>query len=381
MSKLFDPLTIGQITISNRIGLSPMSLYAAQDGAPGTIEPVHYGARAIGGSAMILTGTAAVLPEGRITPADPGLWDDSQIAGHAAIVRTIRAGGGVPGVQIGHAGRKASTTVPWLGGRPKSDGRSLTQAEGAWQTVGPTAAPYGADKTHIPHALDEAGIQRTINGFADAARRADAAGYEVLEIHAAHGYLLHAFLSPVTNRRYDAWNGALGARMRLLRAVIRAVDAAWPATKALALRMPVEDFHDGGLTVADGIAIAGMAASEGVHMVDLMSFGAVAPGAAVPWETPFTRHHARSIKTAVPHLVVAGSAQSAPGFDTDPESVADLVEAGDMDLVLLGRQLLADPHWPAKAATRLGDDRGQLPPRYEHWLTGRSGGKAMADAA
>ncbi|MEM9012501.1 MAG: oxidoreductase [Pseudomonadota bacterium] len=381
MASLFDPISLGALSIRNRVGLSPMSIYAATDGAPGAVEPVHYGARAIGGAGLVFTGTAAVTPEGRITPNDPGLWSDALVPGHRAIAEAIRAGGGTPAVQIGHAGRKASTTVPWRGGAPKSDGRSLTAAEGAWQTMAPTARPYGGDKNHTPEALDEAGIERIIQAFAHAAARANAAGYEVLEVHGAHGYLIHAFLSPISNRRDDAWGGDLNRRIRFAREILRAVRRAWPAEKPLAFRMPVEDFHDGGLTLEDGIAVAAMARDAGVDLVDLMSFGGVAPGADVPWTEPFTRTHARAVRAAVPGLSIAISAQTAPDFKTNPAIVNGLVASGDADLVLLGRQLLADPHWPANAATALGDDRLQLPPRYEHWLTGRAGGEAPATAA
>ncbi len=378
MSKLFDQLTLKSSTLANRIGMSPMSIYAAQNGVPGTIEPIHYGARAVGGAGLVFTGTAAVAPEGRITPNDPGLWCDPQISGHRAITDAVREGGGVPGVQIGHAGRKASTTVPWRGGLPKADGRSLTAAEGAWQTVGPTALTYGGDKTHTPKELDDVGIAGIVEAFGDAARRADTAGYDILEIHGAHGYLIHSFLSPIANQRQDRWGGEFDRRISFAREVIRTVRSVWPIEKPLSLRMPVEDFHEGGLTLEDATKIAKMARAEGVDIVDLMSFGGIAHGADVPWDQPFTRHHAQAIRAAVPDLAIAISAQTAPDFKTNPALLDGLVASGDVDLILLGRQLLADPHWPVNAAAALGDSRLQLPPRYEHWLTGRSGDQELA---
>lgn len=371
MAHLFNPLLIRGVTLRNRVGLSPMSMYSAQDGRSGTFEPIHYGARAMGGAGLVFTGTAAVLPEGRITPGDPGLWSDAQIAPLASVAEAIRLNGGTPGIQIGHAGRKASTTIPWLGGDPKSDGRSLTKAEGAWQTFGPIAEAYGGNKIHVPTALDEAGIARIVTAFADAARRADEAGFEVLELHAAHGYLLHSFYSPITNRRTDALGGDLEGRTRLTREVIRAVRAVWPATKPLALRLAMDDFHSGGWTPEDGVALARMAVAEGVDILDPMSFGGIADGGAPDWGRNFTADHAQVLKAALPKVVVVGSAQTAPGFQTDPDAIEALVVDGPFDAVLLGRQLLADPNWPAKAANVLGDDRLLLPANYEHWLTGR----------
>lgn len=371
MSKLFDPLTIRGVTLRNRVGLSPMSMYSATEGHSGPFDSIHYGARAMGGAGLVLTGTVAVLPKGRITPGDPGLWTDTQIVPLTQVADAIRAGGGTPGIQIGHAGRKAATTIPWQGGAPKSDGRSLTDAEGAWPTVGPMAEAYGGDKTSVPTALDEEGVTRIIAAFAEAAGRADRAGFEVLELHAAHGYLLHSFYSPLTNRRRDDWGGSLKPRLRLTREVIRAVRAVWPGHKPLALRFAMDDFHENGWRPGDGLVLAKMALAEGVGILDPMSFGAIAVGGAPDWRRNFTVDHAALLKAELPSAIVLGSAQTAPDFATDPAVVEALLADGPFDAILLGRQLLADPHWPAKAAKALGDDRLLLPPQYEHWLTGR----------
>ncbi|GAB5415268.1 MAG: NADH:flavin oxidoreductase/NADH oxidase [Congregibacter sp.] len=373
MPSLFDPLTIGKMRVSNRIGVSPMSMYSSLDGHPSDFESFHYGSLSIGGASLIFTGTSAIAPNGRISPSDPGLWSDEHIDSHKKIITAIQVGEGTPAVQIGHAGRKASTTVPWLGGPPKAEGRSLMSEEGAWQTVAPSALPFGGDKTHLPAELDDAEIEDIIAAFGNAADRAARAGYELLEIHGGHGYLMQQFLSPIANKRTDGWGGSLENRMRFAREVIRSVRKCWPSEKPISLRMPVEDFHDGGLMVSDGVNIAKMAQEEGVDMIDLNSFGGIAVGGQVPWGTPFTRGHARAIKEALPELLIAGSAQTAPDFNTSPQELTAVVDSGDFDFVLLGRQLLADPHWPVKAAVVLGDDRLQRPRQYEHWLTGRGG--------
>ncbi len=372
MSKLFDPLVIRGVTIRNRIGMSPMSMYASRDGIVGDFDLVHYSTRAIGGAGLIISGTAAVAPEGRITPADPGLWNDAQASAARSVVEAIRRAGGTAGVQIGHAGRKASTIVPWRGGEAKRDGRSLTVAEGAWPTVGPSEGAFGGDKTHTPHELTHAEIDAIIGRFGDAARLADQAGYELLELHGSHGYLMHSFYSPIANKRTDQWGGSFDNRIRLTMEIIRTVRRVWPDHKPLGLRMAPEDFHTGGWTLEDAIALAGRAHAEGVDLVDAMTFGAVAWGGDVPWAENFTRRHTKALKAALPSLFVTGSTQTAPGFATDPKAVEELVTLGDMDLVLLGRQLLAEPYWPARAATAVGDERLILPANYEHWLSGRS---------
>lgn len=377
MAKIFDPITIGDVTIRNRVGLSPMSMYSARDGEAEAFNAIHYGARAFGGAGLVFTGTSAVAPEGRITPGDPGLWDDGHIAAQKAIVDAIHLGGGVAGVQIGHAGRKASTSIPWRGGPPKGEGRGLAADEGGWQTIAPSAIAFGAERPHTPREMTVAEIEQTIDAFADAARRADQAGYDVLELHGGHGYLIESFHSPVTNQRTDEWGGALENRLRFPLAVIKAVRKVWPSGKPLALRFAMEDFGR-AWTMEDAITFAKSAQDEGVALFDPMSFGGIAPGTEVPWTENFTARHAKQLKAALPDAVVAISAQTAPEFETTAESVEALLDDGAADIVLLGRQLLADPNWPARAAAKLGDDRLLLPNQYEHWLTWGSG---AADAA
>jgi 2,4-dienoyl-CoA reductase-like NADH-dependent reductase (Old Yellow Enzyme family) len=378
MSKLFDPITIRGITIRNRIGLSPMSMYAANDGIVGMFDLVHYGARAAGGAGLVFGGTAAVLPEGRITPGDPGLWSDAHAAAMTPVTHVIRTFGGTPGLQIGHAGRKAATAVPWKGGNPRQDGRSLKDGEGGWATVAPSALAFGGDKDRLPRELTTPEIEAVLAAFGAAAKRADAAGYDVLELHGAHGYLMHSFYSPITNKREDEWGGSFDNRIRLTLKIIAAVRANWPDHKPLSLRMAIEDFQEGGWTTEDAVALARKAVAGGVDMIDAMSFGGVAWGSTVPWGTNFQRAHAAALKKALPNVIVTTSAQTASDYATAPTGIEELVSSGDMDLALLGRQLLADPQWPAKAAQALGDDRLMLPANYEHWLTGRNPETAKA---
>lgn len=371
MQHTFTPLTIRDTTLRNRIGLAPMSMYDATDGHPGRFETAHLGARAAGGAGLVLTGTVAVSPEGRITPRDPGLWHDDHVASLAAVADTIRASGSVPGIQLGHAGRKASTTVPWRGGPPGRDGRSLTEAEGAWPTVAPSPLPYGGDKNQQPAPLDARGLEQVRQKFVEATLRADRAGFEVLELHAAHGYLLHSFYSPKANRREDDWGGSFERRIRFPLEVIDAVRQAWPSRRPLMLRMTMEDFHPDGLTLEEGLALARRAVERGVDVIDPMSFGTVAPGGVLPDED-FTLRHLRALRHAVPDAVLAASARTSPDLETDPHAIEAQLERGDLDLVLLGRQLLVDPHWPARAAVTLGAASAVLPPAYQHWLPSAS---------
>jgi 2,4-dienoyl-CoA reductase-like NADH-dependent reductase (Old Yellow Enzyme family) len=372
MAQIFDPITIRGVTIRNRIGLSPMSMYAAKDGIVGVFDLVHYGARAAGGAGLVFGGTAAVLPEGRITPGDPGIWSEEHAAAMMPVVQAVKHFGGTPGLQIGHAGRKASTAVPWRGGNPRQDGRSLKDAEGGWETVSPSALAFGGDKNRVPRELSTPEIEAAITAFGAAAKRADAAGYEALELHAAHGYLMHSFYSPIANKREDEWGGSFDNRIRLTLRIVDAVRANWPDNKPLSLRMAAEDFQEGGWTLEDAIAMARKAVAAGVDIIDVMSFGGVAWGSTVPWGTNFMRVHAAALKRAIPEAVVTASAQTAGDYTTSPQVINELVASGDMDMVLMGRQLLADAHWPAKAAQALNDERQMLPANYEHWLTGRN---------
>jgi len=371
MTTLFNSISVRNNHVRNRIGMSPMSMYASQSGHISDFEPIHYAARAMGGTGLVFTGTAAVLPEGRITPNDPGIWNDNFIDGLKRVAQSIKMFGATAGIQIGHAGRKASTTVPWHGGGPKQDGRSLTEKEGAWQTVGVTNAPYGADKSHTPQALDNESIFEIITAFGNAARRANEAGFDVLELHASHGYLMHQFYSPITNTRQDEWGGSFDNRVRLTLMIIDEVRKHWPLSKSLILRIAMDDFHNNGWNCDDAICLAKLAYLRGVDGFDLMSFGTIAPNGDVPWGAPFMQNHARQLRNALPNALIMFSAQSAPDMKTNPNAIAEIIDSGVADIVLLGRQLLADPNWPSKAANALGSEKVLLPNQYEHWLSGR----------
>ncbi|MGD0485274.1 MAG: NADH:flavin oxidoreductase/NADH oxidase, partial [Gemmatimonadales bacterium] len=280
---LFTPLRLRDVELRNRIFVSPMCQYSAEDGVPTDWHLVHLGSRAVGGAALVIAEKTAVVPEGRITPACTGLWNDAQARAFARITAFIAAHGAAPGVQLGHAGRKASSSVPWLGGR------ALTAAEGAWRTVGPSALPFAAGHPQ-PHALTPEEIEALVERYAEAARRAAVAGFQVVEIHAAHGYLLHQFLSPLSNRRDDEFGGSLENRTRFPLAIARAVREAFPASLPVFVRISATDWVDGGWDLAQSIAFARGLKEAGVDLVDCSSGGAV-PDAKVPvapgYQVPF----------------------------------------------------------------------------------------------
>lgn len=342
MDGLFSPLRLRDVTLRNRIGVSPMCQYSSPDGRATEWHLVHLGARAVGGAGLVLTEAAAVLPEGRISPQDLGLWDDAQAEALAPVVRFVRAQGAAAGVQLAHAGRKASVRRPWEGGAP------LGAAEGGWTPVGPGPEPFSPDHA-VPEALDQAGLGRVVEAFRAAAARALAIGVEVLEVHAAHGYLLHEFLSPLTNRRDDAHGGDLAGRARLLREVVAAVRGVWPERLPLLVRVSASDWVEGGWTVDDTVALARLLHADGVDLVDCSSGGAV-PGVKVPlgpgYQVPFAARVRRE----------AGVPTAAVGLITSPAQADEVVRSGQADLVLLARELLRDPHWPLRAARELGVD-------------------------
>ena len=336
MTDLFDPLTLRGITIRNRIGISPMCQYWSQDGFASDWHLVHLGSRAVGGAGLVIAEASAAEARGRIAPEDMGIWSDGHIEPLARITRFMTAHGAVAGIQIAHAGRKASVNRPWEGDR------SLRPEEGAWQTVGPLAEPFereGGAVTHVPAAMDETEIQAVIAAFGDAARRADQAGFDFLEIHGAHGYLLHEFLSPLTNRRNDGWGGGFAARCRLSLEVVRAVRRHWPDGKPLALRISAVDWvAEGGWTLEDSVVLSRLVKAEGVDLIDASS-GFNVPDETYPsgpgWQVPF----ARQIRTETP------IATAAVGEITDPAQAAAIIAGGEADLVLLATASLNDAYW------------------------------------
>ena len=349
MSLLFTPHALRGVTARNRIWVAPMCQYSATDGLPGDWHLVHLGARAVGGAGVVLTEATAVSPEGRISPQDTGLWNDEQRDAWARVVAFVQEQGALAGVQLAHAGRKGSSRRPW-------DGRGAVAPEdGGWQPVGPTAEPYPGLAT--PAALDDAGLAQVRADFVAATTRALQAGFDLVEIHAAHGYLLHEFLSPLSNTRTDAYGGDLAGRMRLVLEVVEDVRAAWPQDRPLVLRISASDWVEGGWTVEDSVALAKEAAARGVDLVDCSSGGnspdqviALGPGYQVPFAAQVRRD--------------AGVATGAVGLLTEPAQVEQLLADGSADVVLLARELLRDPHWPLRAATALGADV-HWPVQYE----------------
>ncbi len=349
---LFSPLTLRSVTLRNRIAVSPMCQYSCTDGLASDWHLVHLGARAVGGAGLVLTEAAAVEARGRISPADLGIWDDRQVAPLARVAAFISDQGAVPGIQLAHAGRKASTAPPWLSGGP------VAPAAGGWPVVGPSALAF-APGSPVPEPLDAAGLAAVVDAFAAAARRALAAGFRVVEIHAAHGYLLHSFLSPLTNRREDAYGGDLEGRARLLLEVTEAVRGVWPEELPLLVRISATDWAEGGWDANQSVALGGLLRPLGVDLVDCSSGGLV-PGVSIPtapgYQVPFAERIRRE----------AGIATGAVGLITAPAQADAVVREGRADLVLLARQLLREPSWPLRAAHELGrDDDAPWPKQYQ----------------
>lgn len=339
MSALFTPLSIRGIEMRNRLWVSPMCQYSADEGVPNDWHHVHLAQFAAGGAGLVIAEATAVSPEGRISPRDAGLWNDEQVAAWKPIVAAVRARGAVAGVQLGHAGRKASTTAPLTGARG-----SVALADGGWTTVAPSPLAY-ADFAP-PAALDAAGIEKVVADFAAAARRAVAAGFEVLELHAAHGYLLHQFLSPLTNHRDDEYGGSFQNRVRLVVRVTEAVRAAAPDAVVF-VRFSATDAADGGWSVDDTIAASRLVAEAGADLIDVSSGGLVPHQHIVPGPG-YQVGYAATVRRETGLLV------SAVGMIDDPTLAEDVVADGRADAVMSGRQWLRDPHYGLRAAAALG---------------------------
>ena len=347
---LFAPLALRSVTLRNRIGMSPMCQYTAVDGRVGDWHVVHYGARAVGGVGLVLVEASGVEARGRISPSDVGIWEEAQVEPLARVVRVVAENGATPGIQLAHAGRKASVRAPWDAG-----GAPLLPADGGWVPVGPSAVPF-ADGHATPEALTEAGIATVVEAFAAATRRALAAGFQVVEIHAAHGYLLHEFLSPLSNRRTDRWGGSFENRARIVLTVIEAVRRAWPDRLPLLLRLSCSEWTDGGFDLPQAIELSRLARERGVDLVDCSSGGNVAT-ARIPagpgYQVPFAEAIRRD----------AGIATAAVGMITSPAQAETIVRTGQADLVLLARELLRDPSFPLRASRELGVE-GPWPRQY-----------------
>jgi 2,4-dienoyl-CoA reductase-like NADH-dependent reductase (Old Yellow Enzyme family) len=341
MPHLFESLTLRKVTLQNRIAVSPMCEYSSENGFANDWHFVHLGSRAVGGAGLVLTEATAVVPEGRISPQDLGIWSDDHIEPLTRITHFIRKQGSVAGIQLAHAGRKASTYRPW-------DGRgAVTEAQGGWhQVVAPSALRF-AEGYAVPKALTEDEIQGVVTAFAEAARRAGDAGFCVVEIHAAHGYLLHEFLSPFSNHRQDRYGGSLENRTRLAREVVSAVRSVWPERLPLFVRISATDWEAGGWDLEQSVELARQLKSLGVDLIDCSSGGNL-PQAKIPVGPGYQTAFAERIRRD------AGVATGAIGLITSPVQADHIIRNGQADLVLLAREFLRDPYWPLRAARELG---------------------------
>jgi 2,4-dienoyl-CoA reductase-like NADH-dependent reductase (Old Yellow Enzyme family) len=340
MPHLFEPLPLRSLNLANRILVSPMCQYSSVDGLATDWHLVHLGSRAVGGAALVFTEASAVTAEGRISPQDLGIYDDRHVEGLARIVRFVQSQGAAAGIQLAHAGRKGSTPRPWDGGR------AVLPADGGWEPVGSTAEPFAAGYP-VPRALTLAEIAEVVAAFRTAAARARAAGFDVAEIHAAHGYLIHEFLSPLVNTRTDEYGGSYDNRVRLCLEVVDAVRSAWPENLPVFIRISSTDWKEGGWDVEQSVELARRLRERGVDLVDCSSGGAV-PDAKIAvgpgYQVPFAERIRRE----------AGIATGAVGLITDPAQADAIIRDGQADCVLLAREMLRDPYWPLHAAQALG---------------------------
>lgn len=339
---LFTPLELRGITSRNRIMVSPMCQYSSEDGFANDWHLVHLGTRAVGGAGVVMAEATAVEPEGRISPGDLGIWDDAHIEMLSRITAFISEMGAVPAIQIAHAGRKASSRRPWEGGGP------LPENEGAWQTVAPSPVPFD-DTRPAPVELSRDDIQRLVASFAAAARRAREAGFTMVEIHGAHGYLVHEFLSEYSNRREDEYGGSFDNRSRFAIEVAQAVRSEWPAEYPLAFRVSATEWVEGGWDVEDSVRLTRLLLDAGVDIIDASSGGNhshVVPPAAPGYQVPFAEQIRRE----------TGAITAAVGIITRPEQAEDILAQGQADIINMGRELLRDPYWPLRAAEVLGTE-------------------------
>ncbi|MCW3121793.1 MAG: namA [Flavipsychrobacter sp.] len=350
MPKLFTPLTIRGLTLKNRIVVSPMCQYSSTDGFANDWHLVHLGSRAVGGAALVFTEATAVSPEGRISPRDLGIWKDEHVAELKNITSFIAAHGSIPGIQLAHAGRKASTSEPWNGDT------LIPSSAGGWKTVAPSAIPFDEHKD-TPVALDKAGIDKVIADFKAATLRALAAGFKVIEIHGAHGYLINEFTSPLSNKRTDEYGGSFENRVRFLLEIIDAVRSVWPADLPLFLRISASDWSDEGWTVEDSVRLADIVKEKGVDVMDCSS-GGVASGIKIPakpnYQVPFSDTVRKTgILTGTVGIIVAA------------EQAEEILNNEQADLIFMARELLRDPYFPMHAARELNYEEMEWPVQYE----------------
>lgn len=363
---LLSPLTIRGVTLRNRIVMSPMCQYSAAEGMADDWHLVHLGSRAVGGVSLVMVEATAVTRDGRISPGDLGIWSDAHVEPLARIARFIQSQGAVPGIQLAHAGRKASHDLPWKGGG------TLLPGQGGWSVVGPSAIPFAAAEP-APVALDQAGIDEVKRAFEAATRRALTAGFQLIEIHAAHGYLLHEFLSPISNRRTDAYGGSLENRVRLLRDVSQRTRQLLPDELPLFVRISATDWVEQGWDIEQSVLLCQQLKTDGVDLIDVSS-GGMTPMARIPVGKGYQVPFARRIRAA------AGIRTGAVGLITEPRHANEIITGGDADLVFLARELLREPYWALKAQQAL-DGEPAWPTQYGYAVKRRAKSMPSSTAA
>lgn len=354
MAKLFEKFQVKDVVVKNRIGVSPMCQYSSEDGFPNDWHFVHLGSRAVGGAGLVMVEATAVSPEGRISPADSGIYHDAHVEPFSKISRFLKAHGAVAGIQIAHAGRKASANKPWEGDNHIETGK------GGWDTVAPSALPFGGNLNKVPHALTVEQIAHVREQFVTAAKRALAAGFDWLELHFAHGYLAHEFYSPLANQRTDQYGGSFENRIRFLMETFTAVRQVWPERLPLTARLSVTDWLEGGVTIEESIELTKRLKAAGLDLLDV-SQGFVTPDISqIPWGPGFMIPLAGRIRKET------GIATAAGWMITDPQQAEEAVRDGHADMVLLAREMLRDPYWPYHAAVKLGVENAweTLPVQY-----------------
>ncbi len=350
MTELFSHLTIRDVSFRNRIFVSPMCQYSSQDGLPNNWHLVHLGSRAVGGAGLVMVEASAVSPEGRITPADTGIWNDEQAEAFLPITGFIREQGSVAAIQLAHAGRKAGSSLPWTGGRP------LSAKEGGWTPIGPSPLPFNQDFTP-PKEMNAADIEQLIRNFQDAAQRSHHAGFDVIELHMAHGYLLHEFLSPLSNQRKDGYGGDFEGRIRLPLEIVQAVREVWPHGKPLFVRISATDWLDDAWDIEQSVELALRMKEMGVDLIDCSS-GGNSPHARIPVGPGFQVVFAETLRKK------AKIATGAVGLIVNPKQAQDIISHGQADAVFIAREMLRNPYWPLHAAHAL-HAKTAWPKQYE----------------
>jgi 2,4-dienoyl-CoA reductase-like NADH-dependent reductase (Old Yellow Enzyme family) len=359
MAHLFDKLALKSVTLKNRIAVSPMCQYSADDGVINDWHLIHLGSHAIGGAGLIIAEATAVAPEGRITPGCSGIWNDAQAEKWPRVIAFLKAHGAVPGIQIAHAGRKASANRPWEG-----DDHMKPDDPRAWQPIAPSAKAFGANLPRVPTAMTKADIERVKGDFVAAAKRALHAGFELLELHFAHGYLAQSFFSPIANKRTDEYGGSFENRIRFLMETFETVRAVWPERLPLAIRLGISDFTDDSQTVEESIELIKRFKAGGLDMIDV-SVGFNTPDISkIPWGPAFMAPFCERIRRE------AGITTACGWFITEPAQADAIIEKEHGDLVMLAHAMLDDPNWAYHAARALGvpDFKWTLPAQYAHWI-------------